>query len=135
MTNCQLYGHTKSYCRRSPKCVKCAGDHLTAQCQRKTRSNDVKCALCLENHPANYKDCRIYQKIRNAKFPPKTAANPAPKPAPNTAPKYHSEPRNQWNDRESYADIIRQKDPNQANETTSDDMKNAATNDCNKSSN
>ena len=47
-----------------------------------------------------------------------------PRPAPNTAPKFHSEPRHQRNDRESYADIIRQKDPNQANKTSSDDMKN-----------
>ena len=35
-----------------------------------------------------------------------------------------SDPRNQRNDRESYADIIRQKDPNQAYETSSNDMKN-----------
>ena len=51
-------------------------------------------------------------------------SNPAPKPAPNTAPKFNSVPRNQRNNRESYADIIRQKDPNQANETSSDDMQN-----------
>ena len=117
--NCQQYGHTKSYCRRSSKCVKCAGDHLTVPCQRKTRSNDVKCALCLENHPANYKGCRIYQEIRKAKFP-----QPSPKPTPNPAPKFHSQQRILRNDRVSYADIIRQKEPNQVNQASSDDMKN-----------
>ena len=79
---------------------------------------------CLENHPANYKGCRIYQEIRNSKFPSNPAPKPAAKPAPNTAPKFHSKLRKQRNDRESYVDIIRQKDPNQANETSSDDMKN-----------
>ncbi|XP_036347858.1 putative uncharacterized protein DDB_G0271606, partial [Rhagoletis pomonella] len=43
--NCQQYGHTKAYCRRRPVCIKCAGPHLSADCSRKTKSNDVKCAL------------------------------------------------------------------------------------------
>lgn len=66
---CQQYGHTKTYCRRSPKCVKCAGDHLSMDCPRKTRSDSVKCVLCDGNHPANYKGCKIYRDLQNLKFP------------------------------------------------------------------
>lgn len=32
---CQRYGHTKKYCSRSPRCVKCAGDHHTEKCEKK----------------------------------------------------------------------------------------------------
>lgn len=67
--NCQQYGHTKTYCRRSPKCIKCAGDHLSAKCSRKTRSDDVKCVLCGGNHPANYKGCSIYRELEKIRFP------------------------------------------------------------------
>ena len=68
--NCQQYGHTKSYCHRLPKCVKCAGNHLTMNCHRTTRSDSVKCALCLGNHPANYKGCSVYQELKKSKNPP-----------------------------------------------------------------
>lgn len=68
--NCQQYGHTKSYCRRSPKCIKCAGDHNSADCTRKGRSDNVKCVLCEGNHPANYKGCKVYKELQALKFPP-----------------------------------------------------------------
>lgn len=67
--NCLQYGHTKMYCRRSPKCIKCAGNHLSADCPRKTRSDSVKCVLCEGNHPANYKGCKIYRELQKIKFP------------------------------------------------------------------
>ena len=66
---CQQYGHTKSGCRRKPKCIKCAGDHASAECLRKARTSDVKCALCDGNHPANYKGCIVYQKLKTSTFP------------------------------------------------------------------
>lgn len=66
---CQQYGHTKAYCRRSPKCIKCAGNHLSADCTRKYRSEDVKCVLCEGNHPANYKGCRVYKELQMVRFP------------------------------------------------------------------
>ena len=34
----QKYGQTKSSCHRKPKCIKCAGDHFSIDCFRKTRS-------------------------------------------------------------------------------------------------
>jgi hypothetical protein len=53
--NCKKYGHTKNYCHLKPRCVKCAGDHLTNQCHQKERSSHVQCVLCGGNLPANYK--------------------------------------------------------------------------------
>lgn len=41
---CQRYGHTKGYCFRKPRCVKCAGNHATANCHKKERSEHVKCS-------------------------------------------------------------------------------------------
>ena len=38
------YGHTKNYCRNSPRCVKCAEQHLTSECPRKVSDDKVKCA-------------------------------------------------------------------------------------------
>ena len=67
---CQRYGHTKNYCYQKPRCVKCAGDHLTEHCQRKERSCDVKCVLCSGNHPANYKGCTVYKQLQQQNFPP-----------------------------------------------------------------
>lgn len=76
-SNCQHYGHTKAYCRRSPMCIKCAGNHASVDCPRKSRSDDVKCALCEGNHPANYKGCQIYKNLQKAKFPPLRQSIPA----------------------------------------------------------
>jgi hypothetical protein len=39
---CQIYGHTKNYCRNSPKCVKCAEQHLTSECPRNIQDDTVK---------------------------------------------------------------------------------------------
>lgn len=67
---CQKHGHTKKFCNRSPKCVKCAGNHLTAQCLWKEPSNNVKCVNCNGNHPANYKGCSVYKELQAKNFPP-----------------------------------------------------------------
>lgn len=50
--------------------VKCAENHSTMACPRKTRSDSVKCVLCDGNHPANYKECIVYKQIQKAKYPP-----------------------------------------------------------------
>ena len=51
----QKFGHTKSYCRNNPRCVKSALEHLTNECPRKVRDDNVKCVNCNEKHPANYR--------------------------------------------------------------------------------
>lgn len=56
---CQEFKHTKSYCNHAPRCVKCAGYHLTSACT-KLREEPPKCALCGGAHPANYKGCTVH---------------------------------------------------------------------------
>jgi len=48
----QKYGHTKNYCRNNPRYVKCTSEHLTNECPRKVRDDNVKCVNCNEKHPA-----------------------------------------------------------------------------------
>lgn len=70
---CQLYGHTKKYCKRLPRCIKCGNDHLSNTCQ-KDKSTPATCALCSGNHPANYKGCVVYQDIVRRRYPSSTTA-------------------------------------------------------------
>lgn len=59
---CQQFGHTKSYCKRPFRCVKCGMDHPTVEC-KKTIDTPPRCVHCLMNHTANYRGCRVYQSI------------------------------------------------------------------------
>lgn len=65
---CQQYGHTRNYCMRPYRCVKCAESHNTADCPKKDRTLPAKCALCLGDHAANYKGCKVFKEIRDRKF-------------------------------------------------------------------
>lgn len=69
-TRCQRYFHTKNFCHRQPRCVKCAEDHDTKDCPKRDRSDFVKCVLCEGNHPANYKGCTVYKDLQRQTFPP-----------------------------------------------------------------
>jgi len=66
--NCQEYGHTKSYCAHSPRCVRCAEHHITSECT-KPRNLPAKCALCQGEHPANYKGCQIHKELQKRRNP------------------------------------------------------------------
>jgi len=66
--NCQNYGHTKSYCSYSPRCVKCGEFHSTAV-YLKSPDLPAKCALCNGNHPENYKGCTIYKELQQRRRP------------------------------------------------------------------
>lgn len=68
-TRCQAYGHTKNYCFRGPRCVKCAEKHLTTDCPRQQKFNEVKCYNCGGNHPASYKGCEVRKQIQQKFFP------------------------------------------------------------------
>ena len=59
---CQAYGHSKTYCTKPYQCVKCGGQHDSKDCT-KPRHNPAKCALCGEDHPANYKGCSVYKNL------------------------------------------------------------------------
>lgn len=56
---CQLYGHSARNCFARPRCVKCLGDHGTADCNRTPESTDPPaCVLCgTTGHTANYRGC------------------------------------------------------------------------------
>lgn len=60
---CQTFGHTQAYCNREPRCVKCAGKHLTTNCTA-TRLENPKCTNCGEAHPANYRGCIIAKELQ-----------------------------------------------------------------------
>ena len=66
---CQQFGHTKNYCRNNPRCVKCATQHLTSECPRKAKDDNVICVNCHEKHPANYRGCMIHIQIQQKMYP------------------------------------------------------------------
>lgn len=84
--NCQGWGHATSNCGRQPKCLKCAGDHLTRICT-KTRETAATCANCGGDHPANFTKCKHYtdrlERIEARKPAAKMAYIPAPTPREN----------------------------------------------------
>lgn len=60
---CQAYGHTHKYCQREPRCVKCTGKHLTANCT-KSPQDKPKCVHCGLPHPANYRGCEVAKEMQ-----------------------------------------------------------------------
>lgn len=68
-TRCQAYGHTKTYCRKISRCVKCSGQHETKECTRKTRDDKVKCVNCGGDHPANYRGCLVHKQLQQKLYP------------------------------------------------------------------
>lgn len=58
---CQQFGHAQSRCTAPPKCVKCAGNHITSECH-KPANVPAKCTNCGGPHPASYKGCSKYPK-------------------------------------------------------------------------
>ena len=109
---CQGFNHTKNYCARPPRCVKCAGKHKTEDCA-KTQSEKPKCVNCGDEHPANYRGCLVakeLQKLRNkasVKEFPKTAqqSNTVPKIA-KTFTEVNSVPKNAFS--KTYAQVTKE---------------------------
>ena len=86
---CQAYGHTKSYCHRSPRCVKCGEEHLTAECKLPSNGGQTKCALCQGNHTASYKGCTTYRELEarlSRRVQPQTSYSAAARGPPPPAP-------------------------------------------------
>lgn len=61
---CQNYGHTRTYCHHTPRCVKCGDTHNSNECS-KDNSSPATCALCGGPHPASYKGCPKYKLLQN----------------------------------------------------------------------
>lgn len=72
--NCQTYGHTRTYCAHTPKCVKCGEDHITSS-WKKSPELPAKCALCGGAHPANYKGCTIYKNLTQKQLKPSNTSS------------------------------------------------------------
>lgn len=108
---CQMYGHTRKYCKRSPRCVKCGDYHLSETC-RKDRSTPATCALCSGSHPANYKGCAIYRDIISRRYPTTSRPVTSPsssQPKPNAAdfPPLHSSPHPPFSSSYNYAQAVK----------------------------
>lgn len=65
---CQEFGHTRNYCFKQPKCVKCGKEHITKNCT-KVKTDPPTCANCGGNHPANYRGCMVHQNIQQRNAP------------------------------------------------------------------
>lgn len=78
---CQAYGHASEICGFDPKCVKCAGGHLTQDCPHKTKLEQPKCINCHGMHPASYRGCP--KNPQNAQKNNKKSTNYQSKPKTN----------------------------------------------------
>lgn len=59
---CQMWGHATSNCfLKYARCVKCAGQHLSYECD-KSREVPAVCANCGKDHPASSLQCEVYLK-------------------------------------------------------------------------
>ena len=52
--NCQQYGHNGKRCQSKPRCITCAGPHLSKKCPPGSK---LRCAVCSGEHPANSQTC------------------------------------------------------------------------------
>ena len=105
-TRCQSYGHSKTYCTRPYKCVKCGEDHMTADC-RKTRDLPPRCALCSGAHTANYKGCIIYKDLQLARDKRTIRTHPnATRPPTSTSPSPDGGSSHYKRDGTSYSQVL-----------------------------
>ena len=105
-TRCQLYGHSKTYCTRPHKCVKCGGNHMTTVCQ-KSKETPPKCALCSGEHTANYKGCTIYKDIQNARGKRTNGNQPIPVRHTNTPHTIHPpNPQQHTHSNATYSQVL-----------------------------
>lgn len=61
---CQKFGHGQMSCKANPKCVNCAGDHLSTDCTKPLHT-PPKCCNCSGAHPASFLGCPRYPKPTN----------------------------------------------------------------------
>ncbi|XP_047098683.1 uncharacterized protein LOC124712434 [Schistocerca piceifrons] len=62
---CQRFRHGANQCYLTPRCVKCAGPHLSSVCKMKPEE-PAKCANCAGNHPASFRGCPVRMKLIQA---------------------------------------------------------------------
>lgn len=93
--NCQRYGHSSRNCHATPRCVKCLGDHGTAQCERPKRADlsslvpeaPPACVNCGKTgHTANFRGCERAPPPRKLAVPPVQATKQGRPPKSRSAP-------------------------------------------------
>lgn len=68
--NCQEYGHSRNYCHKRSRCVKCSGYHSTKDCV-KPKDAPPTCVNCNGQHTANYRGCSVHQRLQSNTLPPR----------------------------------------------------------------
>lgn len=104
---CQRFEHTKAFCQREARCVRCAGCHLTTDC---TQDKNVppKCSNCNEAHPANYRGCVVAKELQKRRAAKKKVDAPKPKAAEVQKPKQNIHIHTPSKTRTgSWADVVR----------------------------
>lgn len=127
---CQQFGHTQSFCNMRPKCVKCALDHLTAQCPHTERMEEPKCANCNGAHTASYTQCPkllTYLENRNENMNRRNAQNKSQsQPNQTNRPTQNRPPATRVKPGTSYADMAQgkkaQNNPTQTQSNPTNDM-------------
>ncbi|XP_062532929.1 serine/arginine repetitive matrix protein 1-like [Bombyx mori] len=72
---CQAFGHASYNCHRAVRCVRCAGEHIVADCPR-PRDGPFSCANCGKDHAAVDRRCAVFRK--RARMMGATVPPPAP---------------------------------------------------------
>lgn len=60
---CQRFGHAQSRCTAEIKCVICGDGHFARDCNR-PKDVPATCANCGEQHPASYRGCPRFPKLK-----------------------------------------------------------------------
>lgn len=98
--NCQKYGHSKNYCKKSPICARCGDTHNDQDCK-----NDPHCANCSGDHPAYFRSCpqwKTEKAILTIKFEKNISFPEARKEVERTSPD---------TSRNSYANVAKNQQP------------------------
>lgn len=72
---CQAWGHSTSNCNLTPKCLKCAENHMTKNCEIE-EEEPRKCINCGGGHVASSTECEVYQRILMSRNERKTQRGP-----------------------------------------------------------
>lgn len=81
--NCMTFGHSSHSCKLTTRCLKCAANHKTSDCELPKEGATLKCANCGLDHAANYKGCRFHPANKIKKNSTGRTFNPAPPPSQN----------------------------------------------------
>lgn len=78
---CQRTGHAMAFCHQEPRCVRCAGNHVVADCPTPRGTIEPKCCNCADGaHPASYRGCAYLVRAKQASQPRTQAPKPSRQP-------------------------------------------------------